>query len=179
MWWYVETVSRLKNYVRSWIKIDSVACRTPVSTSVPSMESIVCQWGTSFLFLRMRSWWGTIMLLISTHTPGDSYRRGVRSLLLYFVSLVCACWRRLSSAVILTPFGFWPECFFARTGQLQDPTSRLVDGARLMESMCKSARKRARSWPTARTTSAQILISMNGRKLEEVTSFKLLEATLS
>ena len=41
----------------------------------------------------------------------------------------------------------------------------------------KSAQKRARSWPTAQATSVQI-ISMNGQKSEEVTSFKYLGANM-
>ena len=58
------------------------------------------------------------------------------------------------------------------SAELQDLTYRLVDRVR-----ARQHKKRARSWPTARTSSVPDT-STNSQKLQEVTSFKYLWATL-
>ena len=61
------------------------------------------------------------------------------------------------------------------SGELQDLTNTLVDGARAYRTkVCKEKRKVTKN----NTSNTSADSNMNGRKLEQVTSFKYLEANL-
>ena len=85
---YVEPVLRPKDYVRSLIKMGSVLCLcTPVWPSVPKMYGIHAIRGHPFL---------RMYLVGETRMPGESYRRRLRSLLLY----LCVVFRALVNPLV-------------------------------------------------------------------------------
>ena len=76
---YVEPVSRSNDYIRSRIKIGSVACLyTPVSPSVPEMEGIYVTGG--ILFFRMYLLVEFIYLVFTLHARWELPQRRFRSL---------------------------------------------------------------------------------------------------
>ena len=86
---YVEPISRSKDYVRSWIKTDSVVClSTPVSPSVLGTEDVYAPGGVLL-------WWctfaGVYIPCVYTRMPGGVTVCG---------SGLCCCVPCLSSAII-------------------------------------------------------------------------------